>query len=65
MGAEYFFQLLTEIMGCLIRGRTGLVTPKKKTIDELMNSPNMVNTNPEIGEIGSVAQISNALVEYR
>ncbi|XP_014677441.1 PREDICTED: protein rogdi-like [Priapulus caudatus] len=40
-GAEVV-QLMAEIMGCLIRGRSGLVMPKKKTIEELMHSPNMV-----------------------
>lgn len=43
--SEEVLHLLGDILGCLQRGRTSLIVPRKRTIDDLMKSRNMVNTN--------------------
>lgn len=37
-------QIIGELIGALQRGRTSLIIPKKKAIDELMKGRNMVIT---------------------
>jgi len=34
--------VLGSILGCLQRGRSSLIVPRKRTIDDLMKSRNMV-----------------------
>lgn len=41
--SDEVLHILGNILGALQRGRTSLVIPKKKPIDELMKSRNMVN----------------------
>lgn len=41
--SEEVLHLLGDILGCLQRGRTSLIVPRKRTIDDLMKSRNMVN----------------------
>lgn len=41
---------LNNILGALQRGRTSLVVPKKKPIDELMKSRNMKSLTPNLPE---------------
>lgn len=40
--SDEVLHILGNILGSLQRGRTSLIVPKKKAIDELMNSRNMV-----------------------
>lgn len=40
--SDEVLHVLCNILGALQRGRTSLVIPKKKPIDELMKSRNMV-----------------------
>lgn len=40
--SEEVLHLLGDILGCLQRGRTSLIVPRKRTIDDLMKSRNMV-----------------------
>lgn len=40
--SDEVLHILSNILGALQRGRTALVIPKKKPIDELMKSRNMV-----------------------
>lgn len=42
--SEEVLHLLGDILGCLQRGRTSLIVPRKRTIDDLMKSRNMVNS---------------------
>lgn len=42
--SDEVLHILGNILGALQRGRTSLVIPKKKPIDELMKSRNMVST---------------------
>lgn len=42
--SDEVLHILGNILAALQRGRTSLVTPKKKPIDELMKSRNMVRT---------------------
>uniref|UniRef100_T1JJT6 Protein rogdi n=1 Tax=Strigamia maritima TaxID=126957 RepID=T1JJT6_STRMM len=39
---------LTKLMSCLQRGRTSLVLPRKRTIDDLLNSKNMKSLQPPL-----------------
>lgn len=41
--SDEVLHILSNILGALQRGRTSLVIPKKKPIDELMKSRNMVS----------------------
>lgn len=41
--SEEVLHILANILGCLQRSRSSLIVPKKKTIDDLMRSRNMVN----------------------
>lgn len=41
--SDEVLHILGNILAALQRGRTSLVTPKKKPIDELMKSRNMVS----------------------
>ena len=41
--SDEVLHVLGNILGALQRGRTSLVIPKKKPIDELMKSRNMVS----------------------
>lgn len=43
--SDEVLHVLGNILGALQRGRTSLVIPKKKPIDELMKSRNMVRGN--------------------
>jgi len=40
--SEEVLHVLSSILGCLQRGRSSLVVPRKRTIDDLMKSRNMV-----------------------
>lgn len=40
--SEEVLHTLGNILGCLQRGRTSLIVPRKRTIDDLMKSRNMV-----------------------
>lgn len=41
--SDEVMHILGNILGCLQRSRTSLIVPKKKTIDDLIQSRNMVN----------------------
>ena len=41
--AEEVVELINNVMVCLQRGRNSLIVPKKRSIEELQNSCNMVN----------------------
>jgi len=41
--SEEVLHVLSSILGCLQRGRSSLVVPRKRTIDDLMKSRNMVH----------------------
>uniref|UniRef100_A0A146LKK4 Protein rogdi n=1 Tax=Lygus hesperus TaxID=30085 RepID=A0A146LKK4_LYGHE len=41
---------LGNILGCLQRGRSSLILPRKRTIDDLMKSRNMKSLNPALPE---------------
>lgn len=41
--SEEVLHILGKILGCLQRGRTCLVVPRKKTVEEIIKSGNMVN----------------------
>lgn len=40
--SEEVLHVLGNILGCLQRGRSSLIVPRKRTIDDLMKSRNMV-----------------------
>lgn len=40
--SEEVLHVLGSILGCLQRGRSSLIVPRKRTIDDLMKSRNMV-----------------------
>lgn len=48
--SEEVLHTLSNILGALQRGRTSLVVPKKKPIDELMKSRNMKSLTPNLPE---------------
>jgi len=48
--SEEVLHILSKILGALQRGRTSLVVPKKKPIDELMKSRNMKSLSPNLPE---------------
>lgn len=48
--SEEVLHILSNILGALKRGRTSLVVPKKKPIDELMKSRNMKSLSPNLPE---------------
>lgn len=48
--SEEVLHILSNILGALQRGRTSLVVPKKKPIDELMKSRNMKSLTPNLPE---------------
>lgn len=41
--SEEVLQIIGELIGALQRGRTSLIIPKKKSIDDLMKGRNMVS----------------------
>ncbi|KAG8040862.1 hypothetical protein G9C98_001850 [Cotesia typhae] len=41
--SEEVLHILANILGCLQRSRSSLIVPKKKTIDDLMKSRNMIS----------------------
>lgn len=45
---EEVIHFLTKVMGCLQRGRTSLVLPRKRTIEELLSSKNMKSLQPPL-----------------
>lgn len=46
--SEEVLHILGKILGCLQRGRTCLIVPHKKTVDEIIKSGNMVVTDSDI-----------------
>uniref|UniRef100_T1HP31 Uncharacterized protein n=1 Tax=Rhodnius prolixus TaxID=13249 RepID=T1HP31_RHOPR len=48
--SEEVLHILGNILGCLQRGRTSLILPRKRTIDDLMKSRNMKCLNPALPE---------------
>ncbi|KAG1663989.1 Protein rogdi [Nymphon striatum] len=46
--SEHVIQVLNNIMGCLQRGRSSLLIPKKRTIEEIINSKNMRLLHPQL-----------------
>ncbi|XP_023243154.1 protein rogdi-like [Centruroides sculpturatus] len=46
--AEEVIQMINSLMGCLQRGRTSLIVPKKRTMDDLQNSRNMKSLQPPL-----------------
>ncbi|XP_071443747.1 protein rogdi [Hetaerina americana] len=48
--SEEVLHTLGNILGCLQRGRSSLIVPRKKTIDDLMNSRNMKSLVPNLPE---------------
>uniref|UniRef100_A0A1B0CKA7 Protein rogdi n=2 Tax=Lutzomyia longipalpis TaxID=7200 RepID=A0A1B0CKA7_LUTLO len=48
--SDEVLHVLGNILGALQRGRTSLVIPKKKSIDELMKSRNMKSLSPNLPE---------------
>ncbi|KAL1140990.1 hypothetical protein AAG570_000916 [Ranatra chinensis] len=48
--SEEVLHILGNILGCLQRGRTSLIVPRKRTIDDLMKSRNMKCLVPNIAE---------------
>lgn len=46
--AEEVIQMVNNLMGCLQRGRTSLIVPKKRTIDDLLNNRNMKSLQPPL-----------------
>lgn len=48
--SDEVLHILSNILGALQRGRTSLVVPKKKPIDELMKSRNMKSLSPNLPE---------------
>ncbi|XP_026289762.1 protein rogdi [Frankliniella occidentalis] len=48
--SEEVLHLLGDILGCLQRGRTSLIVPRKRTIDDLMKSRNMRSLVPNLPE---------------
>lgn len=48
--SEEVLHILSNILNALQRGRTSLVVPKKKPIDELMKSRNMKSLSPNLPE---------------
>ncbi|XP_037938033.1 protein rogdi-like isoform X1 [Teleopsis dalmanni] len=47
---EEVLQIVSELIGALQRGRTSLIIPKKKAIDELMKGRNMKSLTPNLPE---------------
>lgn len=45
---EEVIHFLTKVMGCLQRGRSSLILPRKRTIDELLSSKNMKSLQPPL-----------------
>jgi len=41
--SEEVLHILRNLLGCLQRGRTSLIVPRKRTIDDLIKSRNMVS----------------------
>lgn len=41
--SEEVMHVLGNILGCLQRGRTSLIVPRKRAIDDLIRSRNMVS----------------------
>lgn len=48
--SEEVLHILDNILNCLQRGRTSLIVPKKRTIDDLMKSRNMKSLTPQLPE---------------
>ncbi|XP_013107189.2 protein rogdi [Stomoxys calcitrans] len=48
--SEEVLQIIGELIGALQRGRTSLIIPKKKSIEDLMNSRNMKSLAPNLPE---------------
>ncbi|XP_069703761.1 protein rogdi isoform X1 [Periplaneta americana] len=48
--SEEVLHVLGSILGCLQRGRTSLIVPRKRTIDDLMKSRNMKSLAPCLPE---------------
>jgi len=48
--SDEVIHILSNILGALQRGRTSLVVPRKKPIDELMKSRNMKSLSPNLPE---------------
>ncbi|XP_026472168.1 protein rogdi-like [Ctenocephalides felis] len=48
--SEEIMHILGNILGALQRGRTSLIVPKKRAIDELMKSRNMKSLSPNLPE---------------
>jgi hypothetical protein len=46
--AEEVIQMINSVMSCLQKGRTSLIVPKKRTIEELQNSRNMKSLQPTV-----------------
>lgn len=42
--SEEVLHILRNLLGCLQRGRTSLIVPRKRTIDDLIKSRNMVSS---------------------
>lgn len=42
--SEEVLNILRNLLGCLQRGRTSLIVPRKRTIDDLIKSRNMVSS---------------------
>lgn len=41
--SDEVLHVLSNILGCLQRGRTSLIVPRKRAIDDLMKSRNMAS----------------------
>lgn len=48
--SEEVLHVLGNILGCLQRGRSSLIVPRKRTIDDLMKSRNMKSLTPSLPE---------------
>ncbi|XP_022193711.2 protein rogdi isoform X1 [Nilaparvata lugens] len=48
--SEEVLHILGNILGCLQRGRSSLIIPRKRTIDDLMRSRNMKSLTPNLPE---------------
>ncbi|PNF20513.1 Protein rogdi [Cryptotermes secundus] len=48
--SEEVLHVLGNILGCLQRGRSSLIVPRKRTIDDLMKSRNMKSLAPSLPE---------------
>ncbi|XP_044731762.1 protein rogdi [Chrysoperla carnea] len=48
--SDEVLHVLSNILGCLQRGRTSLIVPRKRAIDDLMKSRNMKSLSPNLAE---------------